>query len=309
MQKVIEASNVSKVFKGKVVLHQVNFSLEKGEIHSLLGPNGAGKSTLMKLIIGIEKPSEGTILFLGEKLSGKQRIGVVPQEEFFYKNFSVLHNLKLFGKMFNVFGKDLDKRINFLLKWLELSEFKNTEAGLLSGGYRRLLNIGCSIIHNPEIIFLDEPTVALDPSIRKLLWKKILELKKEGKTILLTTHYLDEAEYLSDRVSILFKGSILETDSPQGFLAKHGGKELIKIQAEGLSKELILKLKKILPSSSIKLTNNFLLISFNKKASLKYLSKINSFLNKNKIKIQSSLIKEPELEDVFLKLTGEKAGE
>ena len=308
-ESVAEARSVSKIYGEKIVLFDVSFSLEQGEIHSLLGPNGAGKSTLMKLIIGIEKPNSGTVLFFGKGGRDKSKIGVVPQEEFFFGDFTVRKNLELFGKLFNVFGSDLSKRCDYLLGWLGLGRFSETRAKFLSGGYRRLLNIGCSLIHNPEVIFLDEPTVALDPAIRKLLWEKILELKRQGKTICLTTHYLDEAEYLSDRVSILFKGKILKTNSPESLIEEYGGKEIIRIRAEGITENIIPVLEKKVPGAEISLGEKSITISFPRKSSLKSLAEINSLLVKHRIEIQSSLIKEPDLEDVFLKLTGEKPDE
>ncbi len=308
-EAIVEARSVSKIYGEKIVLFDVSFSLERGEIHSLLGPNGAGKSTLMKLIIGIEKPNNGSVMFFGKSSRDKRRIGVVPQEEFFFGDFTVEKNLELFGKMFDVFGSDLGKRSDYLLGWLGLRQFRNTKARFLSGGYRRLLNIGCSLIHNPEIIFLDEPTVALDPAIRKLLWEKILELKGQGKTICLTTHYLDEAQYLSDRVSILFGGKVLETDGPENLIDKYGGKEIIRIKAAGLNEKIVPVLEKKVPGAEINLGENNITISFPRKSSLKSLAEINSLLAKHKVEIQSSLIKEPDLEDVFLRLTGEKPDE
>jgi len=302
---IVEARKVSKIYGNHIVLFDVDFSLAKGEIHSLLGPNGAGKSTLMKILIGVENPNNGQVLLFGKTKRDKKRIGVVPQEEYFFREFTVNRNLRIFGKMFNVFGKELDARIDHLVKWLGLGEFRSTKAKYLSGGYRRLLNIACSLVHNPDVVFLDEPTVALDPAIRKHLWGKILELKREGKTICLTTHYLDEAEYLSDRVSILYRGKILETDSPQNLIEEHGGKEIIRIETGGISEELVHQLKQRIPGAEVNLSEVTLTISFAKKAALKNLGEINSFLTKNKIEIQSSLIKEPDLEDVFIKLAGE----
>jgi ABC-2 type transport system ATP-binding protein len=308
-RKVIEAVNVSKAYKKKVVLHNASFALLKGEIHALLGPNGAGKSTLMKLIIGIEKPNNGQVLFFGERWHDKTKTGVVPQEEFFFPDFTVEKNLFLFGKMFNIFGRRLKERVDFLLQWLNLEGFRRMPARHLSGGYRRLLNLGCSLLHDPDIIFLDEPTVALDPNIRKTVWEKIMALKKQGKTICLTTHYLDEAEYLADRVSILFKGKILETDSPHNLIEKYGGKEIIRIHVLEINENVLAQLKKKVPHADVKLSEKTLTISFGRKTALKSLSAINAFLVKHKIEPQSSLIKEPDLEDVFIKLTGESPDE
>ncbi|MEK6959055.1 MAG: ABC transporter ATP-binding protein, partial [archaeon] len=164
MPAVVSVTNVSKFYGQKKVLDGVTFDIEKGEIFGLLGSNGAGKSTMTKIILGLEVPSDGKISILsGNTGPGlKSKIGLVPQDVAFYIDFSVEKNLRFFASLYGLKGKVLTDRINLLMKWLELEEFRNTKSDFLSGGYQRLLNIAIALIHNPEIIFLDEPTVGLD---------------------------------------------------------------------------------------------------------------------------------------------------
>lgn len=306
---VVEALDVSKFFGKKLVLSGVSLKLFKGEVFGFLGPNGAGKSTLMKIIMGIERADAGTVNFLGRgaRKHASSSVGIVPQEDFVYKDFSVKENLFFFGLLNNVVGAGIQKRVLFLLKWLGLEAFSDTRAGNLSGGYRKLLNIGCSIVHDPDIVFMDEPTVALDPAIRFGIWEKIVQMKKQGKTVCLTTHYLDEAQALCDRIAILSKGKIIAEDSPQNLVEKFGGKEVIKLGVEHEKPfEVIEKLRKEFPDYAVQEQDGEILLMVPKKGSFSALGKISAFLEKNNLKVVSSTIKEPGIDAVFLSLTGEK---
>jgi ABC-2 type transport system ATP-binding protein len=225
-RKVLTAENLRKSYRKKEVLRGLSLSIRQGEIFGLLGPNGAGKSTFTKIATGLEKPDSGEIKYFNKPLAQnldevKRKIAVIPQEESFYREFSVEENIAFFGRLYGLRGQELKKRVDHLLEWLELKPFKKMPARYLSGGYRRLLNTACSLVHDPKMVFMDEPTVALDPGIRQMYWKKIKELKKEGKTICLTTHYMDEAEKLSDRIALIVKGKILVQGSPQKLVKKY----------------------------------------------------------------------------------------
>jgi ABC-2 type transport system ATP-binding protein len=206
-------NKITKDFGKTRVLDQVSLNVEEGEIFGLLGPNGAGKSTMIKVLLGFEKASSGDFAYYreGKKVSEpetKKTVSIVPQKLCFYRNFSVEKNLEVMGSLYGLRGKKLSTRIEALLERWNLKSFRRKKASHLSGGYQRLLNIACGLINDPSIIFLDEPTVGLDPKIRKAFWKKISGLKQQGKTVLLTTHYMDEAEYLCGRIALIVKGKI-----------------------------------------------------------------------------------------------------
>ena len=209
----LEVKGITKSYGKFKVLGGVSLNVAEGEIFGFLGPNGAGKSTLIKILLGFEKQNSGSFSFsLGGKTllnsEVKKRVSIVPQDLCFYLDFSVEKNLEIMGALYGLGGMELHKRIECLLETWSLKGFRSRRAKNLSGGYKRLLNIACGLINDPAIIFLDEPTVGLDPKIRKTFWEKIINLKTEGKTIILTTHYMDEAEQLCDRVALIVKGKI-----------------------------------------------------------------------------------------------------
>ncbi len=306
---IVSVQNVSKVFGAKKVLDGVSFDIESGEIFGLLGSNGAGKSTITKIILGLEKESSGKIVFFdGKKVNIKKKVALVPQETSFYKSFSVEKNLSFFAGISGLKGKKVIKdRIEFLLKWLELSEFRKIKSDFLSGGYQRLLNIALSVIHDPEIIFLDEPTVGLDPIMRRMFWKKINELKSAGKTIILTTHYMDEAENLCSRIALLKKGKLLTIGKPIELIKKYGGvKVMIFDITGGISNVDVEKIKSVMGEQTVISKGNLLFIPFEQAHSLEKVMAITEWLIKKGYNIVSSTTKEPSLEDVFLNITGEK---
>ena len=204
---------IHKKFGSFEVLKGASFDVDEGKIFGLLGPNGAGKSTIIKILMGFEEKDSGEFSFFlnNRKLTGKEileRVSIIPQELCFYRAFSSEKNLKTMGALYGLNGKALNERVEFLLEQWNLKRHRKKVSSMLSGGYKRLLNIACGLINDPDIIFLDEPTVGLDPKIRKAFWTKILELKKAGKTIILTTHYMDEAEFLCDEIAVIINGGI-----------------------------------------------------------------------------------------------------
>jgi len=278
----------------------------------LLGPNGAGKSTLIKILTGFEKASAGTFSFVDKaNLSSglSMHLGVVPQEEMFYHKFSVEENLSFFGMLYGLSGKKLSDRIDFLIKWLNLEHFRTKEVGYLSGGYRRLVNIACSIIHDPEIVFLDEPTVGLDPKVRKLFWARIKELKQQGKSILITTHYMDEAEALCDRIAILVDGKVLVQGSPFELIRGFGGQTTIIMELETEVDPLIVEgITELVPNSIIKTRGKQIFIAVEERHSIKSAYAVSEFIKRSNVNVISSILREPTLEDVFLNLVGKAEG-
>ncbi|MFH1256024.1 MAG: ABC transporter ATP-binding protein [Candidatus Diapherotrites archaeon] len=305
---VLEVSGVGKSFGKKEVLKGVSFSLCEGEIFGLLGPNGSGKSTLTKIISGIVKKDSGSVKFYGKEIGGNRKevskiLGVIPQEEMFYRKFTVLENIEFFSCIYNINGKEKKETIANLLQWFSLENFKNTKAEFLSGGYRRMLNAACSLVHNPKIIFMDEPTVGLDPNMRELFWEKIKKLKQMGKTVCLTTHYMDEAQELCGRISLIVKGRIITEGTPEELIRKYGGETVLVLSLAGApNKQALALMEKRLPKGVMRLENNLLFIRLSQEDVLNKIAKITEMLADSGIAVGNAIVKEPRLEDVFIKL-------
>jgi len=307
-EKILSVSGVTKEYDNAQVLKGLSLELFSDEIFCLIGPNGAGKTTLAKIIMGLEKQDSGTVSFFNGKTAREVRgqIAIVPQQNSFYSDFTVEQNLNFFGALYGLEKSDLENNVSALLDWLSLKKFADRKARNLSGGYKRLLNIACSLIHGPEIIFMDEPTVGLDPNMRQIIWKKINDLKKSGKAILLTTHYMDEAQELSDRVAMMIGGEIIVEGNPHELIRRHGGEKIMTLQLDKPPSQKIRdSLSKALSGSRVKSIGSFLIISFMQKHSIEKISAMVEWLVAQGYSIVKSSIKEPELEDVFFNITGE----
>ncbi len=216
---MIEIINVTKKFGEFKAVDRINLSIDKGSFIGLLGPNGAGKTTLIKILIGLGKPTEGEVFIEGEKVNRdnnnvKKKIGIVPQHTNLDKELTAYENLVFAAKLFKMKKKDYVIKIKELLEFLNLEDCKNKEASKLSGGMQRKLMIGKALLNDPDIIFLDEPTVGVDINGRRKIWDILKTMKTMGKTILLTTHYIEEADYLCDKVCFIDQGRIFENDVP-----------------------------------------------------------------------------------------------
>ncbi len=305
---IISVKDITKQYGAKKVLNGISFDIESGEIFGLLGSNGAGKSTITKIILGLEKQTTGSVSYFDNKpVNLKQKISLVPQDPAFYKDFSVEKNMKFFASIFGLKKDKINARVEFLLKWLELNEFKDVKASFLSGGYQRLLNIALSLIHDPQIIFLDEPTVGLDPKMRQMFWAKIKELKTAGKTIILTTHYMDEAQDLCTRIALLKKGKLLIIGSPQELIAEYGGLKVMVYKIEnGLADADLEKIKKVLQNKYVLEKGELLFLPIESEHGVEKLTAVTQWLINQGYNIIASTTRQPDLEDVFLNLTGEK---
>ena len=222
--QAIEITNVTKRFNGFLAVDCISLTVRRGEIVGLLGPNGAGKSTLTNMVCGLLTPDEGTISILGydvfrERNKAKLLLGAVPQDIVLYPYMTVIENIKFFGVMNGFVGAALEERIDEMIAYMGLDEDAlNRNTVHLSGGMKRRVNIACGILHDPEVVLLDEPTAGLDPQNRFELWKLIRGMNEEGKTVVLTTHMMDEAQELCDRVAIMDKGKIVALDTPKALI-------------------------------------------------------------------------------------------
>lgn len=218
MGNLIEIINVTKKFDDFIAVDDVNLNITKGSFIGLLGPNGAGKTTLIKMLIGLLKPTEGEIYIEGQKMNRhnndiKKKIGIVPQHTNLDKELTVYENLVFAARLFKIKKKDYRIRIEELLNFMELEESRNKQANQLSGGMQRKLMIAKALINEPEIIFLDEPTVGVDINGRRKIWDILKAMRTRGKTMVLTTHYIEEADYLCDEVCFIDHGRIFENDT------------------------------------------------------------------------------------------------
>ncbi len=308
---LVSMKNISKFYGKNKVLDSVSFDIGKGEIFGLLGSNGSGKSTIISVMLGLAGKHNGEVLLFDSKMNNsiKKRVALVPQDDSFYYDFSVQKNLYFFGTLAGLSGAALNQRVDYLLKWLLLDEYKNYRADQLSGGYQKLLNIAISLMNDPELIVFDEPTVGLDPKMRQLFWSKINALKGSGKTILITTHYMDEAERLCSRVALLKKGKIIALGQPVDLISKYGGAivMVLKIYGELLRTDLE-KLGKMVGKPPV-VKGDKLILTFNQFHSVEKMTEVTEWIMHKGYNIISSTTKEPDLEDVFLNIIGEKMTE
>lgn len=244
--KALEVRNLKKVYtdKGNTVeaLKGIDFAIDKGSIFGLLGPNGAGKTTLIASITTLEKPTSGDILVFGDSvlkkpLITKMNVGVVHQEVINTGFFTVSEILDFQSGYYGI--RKNKERCDYLMHKLSLYDYRNKKIKQLSGGMKRRLMIAKALVHSPKLLLLDEPTAGVDVSLRESLWNFVFELKAEGVSVLLTTHYLEEAERMCDRVAIINKGQLLFNGTPRDMIAEYSQKKLILIMKSGETKEYI----------------------------------------------------------------------
>jgi len=299
MSTAIKIRNTNKSYGHLQALSDINLDIKKGEFFGLLGPNGAGKSTLIGVLGGLVKKDSGSITVLGKDIISnyretKKSLGIVPQEITFDPYFTVRETLKIHSGYFGI--KDNSEKIDELLEALTLTDKAEIGPRELSGGMKRRLLIAKALVHDPEIIVLDEPTAGVDVELRNSLWEYVINLNKQGKTIILTTHYLEEAEALCDRIAIMNKGKIVKVDTKEN-LINSIDKKLIKIQfadsVHGLNKELLgidFNLNKEKKEIEIETAKG-------------NLDKILKTINDLNLDIVDMNIESAKLEDVFIKLT------
>jgi linearmycin/streptolysin S transport system ATP-binding protein len=218
---MLDIRKLRKSFDDLVAVNDVSFTVAAGELVGLLGPNGAGKTTTVSMITGLIRPDSGAVLVEGAPLGGdtdrkKRRIGLVPQDLALYDELSAHANLRFFGALYNLTGKALDDAINAALTLVGLADRKRDAVRTFSGGMKRRLNLAAGLLHDPDILLLDEPTVGVDPQSRNAIFENLEELKARGKALLYTTHYMEEAERLADRIVVIDHGRVVADDTLSG---------------------------------------------------------------------------------------------
>jgi lipooligosaccharide transport system ATP-binding protein len=233
---IIIANNLGKRFGNLIAVDQINFKIEEGECFGFLGPNGAGKTSTMKMIYCFSPITEGSLSVMDLDVRHhpneiKRQMGIVPQEDSLDPDLGVLDNLRIYAQYFDIPKKEAIARAQELLQFLQLDEKRTEPMSHLSGGMKRRLLIARALINRPKILVLDEPTTGLDPQARHLIWNKLRALKKSGVTMVLTTHYMEEAAQLCDRLVIMNEGKILAEGSPAALIASYVGREVYEIRA------------------------------------------------------------------------------
>jgi ABC-2 type transport system ATP-binding protein len=222
---MLEVKHLRKSFGALVAVDDVSFRLEQGQLLGLLGPNGAGKTTTVSMIGGLLQADRGDVLIGGRPLGGdtdpaKRRIGLIPQDLALYDELSARDNLRFFGGLYNLTGAPLDRAIDQALELVELADRRRDRVKTFSGGMKRRLNLAAGLLHDPDILLLDEPTVGVDPQSRNAIFEKLELLKQRGKALLYTTHYMEEAERLADRIVVIDHGRVIADDTLAGLRAR-----------------------------------------------------------------------------------------
>ena len=299
---VIWAKDLTKKYKDFVAVDGIDFEVKRGESFGLLGPNGAGKSTTMKMISSVSQRSSGELKILGKEPNThgpeiRAHLGVVPQKDLLDRELKVWENIYTYGRYFGLSRKFLKPKVDELLEFAQLTDKKNSKADDLSGGMQRRLAIARGLVNEPEILLLDEPTTGLDPQARHVLWDRLFRLKEQGVTLVITTHYMDEAEQLCDRLIVMDKGKIMAEGSPAELIKQYSSKEVVEVRfGTDKNEQTAEKLRGM--AERIEVLPDRILLYTDKGEDL--LTKIlDSGLHP-----VTSLVRRSSLEDVFLRLTG-----
>jgi lipooligosaccharide transport system ATP-binding protein len=301
-EKLIVARGLTKTYGDFIAVDGIDFEVAKGESFGFLGPNGAGKSTTMRIIGATSVRTSGTLTILGKdpEVNGPQirsHLGVVPQQDNLDSELTVSENIFIYGRYFGLSSRFIDKKIPELLEFAQLEEKKNVKVEALSGGMKRRLTIARSLVSEPDILMLDEPTTGLDPQARHILWDRLFRLKEQGVTLLITTHYMDEAEQLCDRLIVMDKGKIMAEDSPAQLIKDYSTKEVLEVRfGSDRNQEMVDVLRPLADRIEV-LPDRILLYAEDGEQLLEQIAAKGIHPN-------TSLVRRSSLEDVFLRLTG-----
>jgi ABC-2 type transport system ATP-binding protein len=300
----IEAQNLKKVYGDLVAVNSISFSVKKGEVFAFLGPNGAGKTTTVEMIESIRIPTAGTIKILGEDISTsfdkvKEKIGILPQEYHSFERITVRETLEFFSKLFKKRAS-----IDGIIQAIDLKDQENKLYMNLSGGLKQRVGVAIALVNDPEIVFLDEPTTGLDPKARREVWEVIASLRDKGKTIFLTTHYMEEAEYLADHIAIIHKGNIIAEGTLADLISKYGQDSILHIK-NCTTKDVINMLKERDFNASTRKNGDIAVKIDHKDRVLEVLS----ILRHECAEYDGIDIRRSNLEEVFLHLTGSRLTE
>jgi ABC-2 type transport system ATP-binding protein len=287
-----------------VAVNGISFSVNRGEIFAFLGPNGAGKTTTVEMLECLRKPTSGKAFVLGldiakDQMAIKRKAGVLPQDFYTYERLTVRETIQYYAGMFNS-----RPDVEGLIKLVDLEDKKNVLFKHLSGGLKQRLGIAVALVNDPEVIFLDEPSAGLDPKARHGVWHLIEGLQKQGKTVFLTTHYMEEAEILASRVGIIHSGNIVALDTPQRLISEHGKRNMLILKET--SPKAVPNIEKLGIKANYDESTGDVTIHLNHSVTV---SEVLHSLSNSDIPFGELQLRRSSLEDVFLNLTGETLGE
>ena len=311
-EPILIANDLSKSFGEIQAVKDVSLQVARGEVFGLLGPNGAGKTTTISMLTGLLEPTSGSITVDGldvEKHTTevKAKLGLVPQELALYPTLSARQNLLFFGRIYGLKGKDLHRRVDEVLEMIGLTERANDAIEEYSGGMKRRVNIGAGLLHKPDVLFLDEPTVGVDPQSRNAIFESVEALNRGGMSVIYTTHYMEEAQRLCHRVAIVDTGELIALDTPTALIRSLGGGIIVIGLAEGYPEEIVDQVAQLATVKAATQTDGELKVETHRLQEA--LMGILDITNQLDIRITSLELLEPNLESVFLHLTGKKLRE
>ncbi len=307
LQNAIEVKNLHKAFGDLKAVDGVSFEVAQGEIFSLLGPNGAGKTTTISMLSCLLRPEEGDALVMGHSIKDDQMgvksvLGVVPQEIALYNDLSARENLTFWGKMYGLRGPALRSRVDEVLEIIGLTERAKDRVGKYSGGMKRRVNIGVALLHKPQVIYMDEPTVGIDPQSRRNILDSVVALKNQGMTVLYTTHYMEEAQELSDHIAIMDIGKVIAYGTNAELVKIVGQMDRITLTINAESGRVLEAWKKVQGVKQVTAQDGTLTVLADD--SNQVLPRLFETSALNGVRITTVAIQEPNLEAVFLHLTG-----
>jgi len=305
--KALKVTALEKDFGEIQAVKGIDFSVSKGSIFSLLGPNGAGKSTTISMISGLLEPTGGDATIMGysirdQGLAARRELGIVPQDLALYEDLSARENLAFWGKMYNLRGRELQSRMDEVLEIIGLSERQKGRVSKFSGGMKRRLNIGVALLHEPPVLILDEPTVGIDPQSRRKILDSLIDLNKKGTTILYTTHYMEEAQELSDQIAIMDHGAIIASGTHAELTRIVGEYDRVDLALSGSSEVVVDSWQQVTGVHSLSAENGTMTLLVDDSNTV--LPRLFESATAAGLRITSVEIHEPNLETVFLHLTG-----
>jgi lipooligosaccharide transport system ATP-binding protein len=298
---LVDARQLTKRFGDRVAVDGIDFVVEPGEAFGFLGPNGAGKSSTMRMIGCVSKPTDGELTVFGQDVRHhgpaiRARLGVVPQEDNLDTELTVWDNLVIYGRYFGLPLSVIRDRVGPLLEFMQLADRRDARVDPLSGGMKRRLTIARALVNSPELLLLDEPTTGLDPQARHLLWDRLYQLRRDGVSLILTTHYMDEAEQLCDRLVIMDGGRIVAEGSPAHLIATHAAREVVELRFDDGDRQ---RAEQVLaPTGRVEVTAERLLVYTDDA------ERVTKTVESAGLQPTSVLIRRGSLEDVFLIITG-----
>jgi ABC-2 type transport system ATP-binding protein len=303
----IRVDNLKKNFGEHQAVQGISFAVQQGEIFSLLGPNGAGKSTTISILAGLLAPTDGDAYVMGHSIrtdgaAAKTALGVVPQDIALYPDLSARENLAFWGKMYGLRGSILKQRVEETLQIIGLADRQNGRIDTFSGGMKRRVNIGVALLHKPQVIYMDEPTVGIDPQSRRSILENVIALKNQGMTVLYTTHYMEEAQELSDHIAIMDHGKVIAAGTNAELIRIVGEMDRITVTINAEAAQVLEAWKAVKGVQKVTASDGTLTVLADD--SNRVLPRLFEAAASSRVRITSVDIQEPNLEAVFLHLTG-----